>query len=173
MKRLIAVALAIILCAGCLIGVKTIIPRIQYNKGMTLMQQGEYDAAREIFISLGDFDDAVSRSDQALFEKAVDFATKGNAEQALPILETLRSDGLTALYREKADERISQIYLKRAEELVERQEYWAAVKYARHQLYDYYGTACHFCPAAHGDLMRIKSMSPDEILREASENRLI
>lgn len=128
MKRLIAVALAIILCAGCLIGVKTIIPRIQYNKGMTLMQQGEYDAAREIFISLGDFDDAVSRSDQALFEKAVDFATKGNAEQALPILETLRSDGLTALYREKADERISQIYLKRAEELVERQEYWAAVR---------------------------------------------
>lgn len=59
------------------------------------------------------------------------------------------------------------------EERRQRQEYWAAVKYARHQLYDYYGTACHFCPAAHGDLMRIKSMSPDEILREASENRLI
>jgi hypothetical protein len=59
------------------------------------------------------------------------------------------------------------------EERRQKQEYWAAVKYARHQLYDYYGTACHFCPAAHGDLMRIKSMSPDEILREASENRLI
>ncbi len=59
------------------------------------------------------------------------------------------------------------------EERRQRQEYWAAVKYARSQLYDYYGTACHFCPAAHGDLMRIKSMSPDEILREASANRLI
>ena len=59
------------------------------------------------------------------------------------------------------------------EERRQKQEYWAAVKYARHQLYDYYGTACHFCPAAHGDLIRIKSMSPDEILREASENRLI
>lgn len=62
---------------------------------------------------------------------------------------------------------------EREEERRQKQEYWAAVKYARSQLYDYYGTACHFFPAAHGDLMRIKSMSPDEILREASENRLI
>jgi DNA helicase-2/ATP-dependent DNA helicase PcrA len=59
------------------------------------------------------------------------------------------------------------------EERRQRQEYWAAVKYARSQLYDYYGTACHFFPAAHGDLIRIKSMSPDEILYEASKNGLI
>ena len=55
----------------------------------------------------------------------------------------------------------------------QRQEYWAAIKYAKHQLYDYYGTACHFCPAAHGDLMKLKNMSPDELLREASKNGLI
>ena len=59
------------------------------------------------------------------------------------------------------------------EERRQRQEYWATVKYARSQLYDYYGTACHFCPAAYGDLVRIKSMSPDEILFEASKNGLI
>lgn len=59
------------------------------------------------------------------------------------------------------------------EERRQSQEYWAAVKYARSQLYDYYGTACHFCPAAYGDLVRIKSMSPDEILFEASKNGLI
>ena len=59
------------------------------------------------------------------------------------------------------------------EERRQRQEYWALVKYARSQLYDYYGTACHFCPAAHGDLIRIKDMSPDEILMEASQNGLI
>ena len=59
------------------------------------------------------------------------------------------------------------------EEKRQKQEYWAAVKYARSQLYDYYGTACHFNPAAHGDLIRIKSMSPDEILSEASRNGLI
>ena len=59
------------------------------------------------------------------------------------------------------------------EERRQRQEYWAAVKYARSQLYDYYGTACHFFPAAHGDMIRIKSMSPDEILYEASKNGLI
>ena len=55
----------------------------------------------------------------------------------------------------------------------QKQEYWELVKYARSQLYDYYGTACHFFPGAHGDLIRIKNMSPDEILNEASRNRLI
>lgn len=52
-------------------------------------------------------------------------------------------------------------------------EYWEAVKYARSQLYEYYGTACHFFPAAHADLLRIKSMTPEEILREASYVGLI
>lgn len=59
------------------------------------------------------------------------------------------------------------------EERRQRQEYWEVVKYARSQLYDYYGTACHFFPGAHGDLIRIKGMSPDEILYEAKKNNLI
>ena len=53
------------------------------------------------------------------------------------------------------------------------QEYWVTVKYARGQLYDYYSTACRFLPAAHADLVRIKSMSPKEILFEASQCGLI
>ena len=52
-------------------------------------------------------------------------------------------------------------------------EYWENVRYARKQLYDYYGTACHFCPAAHSDLIRVKQMSPDEILYEAEKNGLL
>ncbi len=59
------------------------------------------------------------------------------------------------------------------EERRRNEEYWAAVRYARNQLYNYYGTACHFFLAAHADLIRIKSMSPDEILQEASRNGLI
>lgn len=59
------------------------------------------------------------------------------------------------------------------EERRQRQEYWATVKYARSQLYDYYGSACHFFPGARGDLIRIKGMSPDEILYEARKNNLI
>ena len=54
-----------------------------------------------------------------------------------------------------------------------KQEYWANVKYARKQLLDYYGTACHFFPAARGDLIRVKNMQPDEVLREARRNNLI
>lgn len=63
--------------------------------------------------------------------------------------------------------------LAREEVQWQKQEYWAAVRYARSQLYDYYGTACHFFPAARGDLIRIKDMSPDEILYEAGKNGLI
>ncbi len=59
------------------------------------------------------------------------------------------------------------------EERRQKQEYWAAVKYARSQLYDYYGTACHFFRGAYGDLERVKNMNPDEILYEASRSGLI
>ena len=59
------------------------------------------------------------------------------------------------------------------EERRQRQEYWAAVKYARKQLYDYYGTASHFFRGARSDLMRISEMEPDEILEEARRNGLI
>lgn len=59
------------------------------------------------------------------------------------------------------------------QEAEQRREYFALVQYARKQLYDYYGTACHFNPGAYGDLPRIRSMFPDEILREAQKNGLI
>ena len=59
------------------------------------------------------------------------------------------------------------------EERRQRQEYWATVKYARSQLYDYYGTGAHFCPAMYTMLGEIKKWSPDQILSEASKNGLI
>lgn len=59
------------------------------------------------------------------------------------------------------------------EERRQRQEYWASVKYAKSQLYDYYGTGAHFCPAMYSMLDEIKNLSPDQILAEASKNGLI
>jgi DNA helicase-2/ATP-dependent DNA helicase PcrA len=59
------------------------------------------------------------------------------------------------------------------EERRQRQEYWATVKYARSQLYDYYGTGAHFCPAMYTVLGEIKRWSPERILSEASRNGLI
>ena len=50
-----------------------------------------------------------------------------------------------------------------------RQEYWENVKYARSQLYDYYGTGAHFCPAMYSMLAEIKTWSPEKILEEASK----
>lgn len=55
----------------------------------------------------------------------------------------------------------------------ETQEYRDLVTYARNRLLDYYGTAGNFFPAAYGELIRVKNMSPDEILYEASKNGLI
>jgi DNA helicase-2/ATP-dependent DNA helicase PcrA len=59
------------------------------------------------------------------------------------------------------------------EDRSQRQEYWATVKYARSQLYDYYGTGAHFCPAMYTMLGEIKKWSPEQILSEASRNGLI
>ncbi len=59
------------------------------------------------------------------------------------------------------------------EERQQKQEYWERVRYARRQLYDYYGTASHFFPGARGDLAKISSMTPDEILEDASSHGLI
>jgi hypothetical protein len=59
------------------------------------------------------------------------------------------------------------------EERRQRQEYWAAVKYAKSQLYDYYGTGAHFCPAMYTMLGEIKRWSPEQILSEAARNGLI
>jgi ATP-dependent exoDNAse (exonuclease V) beta subunit len=55
----------------------------------------------------------------------------------------------------------------------QKQEYWAMVKYARSQLYDYYGTGAHFCPAMYTMLGEIKQWSPEQILNEAYRNGLI
>lgn len=55
----------------------------------------------------------------------------------------------------------------------EQEAYWDAVNEARRRLYDYYGTAAHFNPGAWGDLVAIRSMSPDEILQKAHANGLI
>ena len=59
------------------------------------------------------------------------------------------------------------------EERRQHQEYWATVKYAKNQLYEYYGTGAHFCPAMYTMLDEIKKWSPEQILSEASKNGLI
>ena len=59
------------------------------------------------------------------------------------------------------------------EECMQRKMYWEMVRYARAQLYDYYGTATRFCKGAYGDLERISKMEPDQILLEAKKSGLI
>ena len=91
----------------------------------------------------------------------------------LVFVQKTEADDLTPHLKSSYETRSYDSDSEREEERRQKQEYREAVKYARSQLYDYYGTACHFFPGAHGDLIRIKDMSPDEILNEASKNGLI
>ena len=59
------------------------------------------------------------------------------------------------------------------EEKRQREMYWATVRYAKSQLYDYYGTGAHFCPAMYTMIGNIKNWSPDQIINEAHKNGLI
>jgi len=59
------------------------------------------------------------------------------------------------------------------EKRMQKQEYWATVNYAKSQLYNYYGTGAHFCPAMYSMLGEMKKWSPEQILAEASRNGLI
>lgn len=52
-------------------------------------------------------------------------------------------------------------------------QYRELVRYARKQLFDYYGTAMHFFVAAMGDIERIKKMSGEEVIQEAMRLHLI
>jgi len=85
----------------------------------------------------------------------------------------LEREEYTSSYRSSYEKKSREPNPEWEEERRQREEYWGAVNYARSQLYDYYGTAAHFCPGAGGDLIRIKNMSPDELLFEASKNGLI
>ena len=87
-----------------------------------------------------------------------------NQQDSLTMTETTDCTETSGVQEEAA---------RREETRRQRQAYWDMVRYAKSQLYDYYGTASHFCPAARADLVRIKSMSPDEILQEASQYGLI
>ena len=59
------------------------------------------------------------------------------------------------------------------EEGRQQQEYREKVKYAKKQLYDYYGTGAHFCPAMYSMIQEIKNWSPEQILQEASKLGLV
>ena len=52
-------------------------------------------------------------------------------------------------------------------------EYWDMVEYAKEKLIDYFGTASGLFPFAEAELLRVESMTPDEILFEAEQQGLI
>lgn len=59
------------------------------------------------------------------------------------------------------------------EEMRKNKEYWAAVKYAQSQLYDYYGSGAQLYPAMYSMLDEMKNWTPERILQEARKNGLI
>lgn len=128
---------------------------------------------------------AVTRARQNLFmtyelsEQPIScFVTEAAASQVLKInradLTYTQTNDSDITQNDYMDENpISSSGEQRKAEQKARQQYWNTVRYAKRQLYNYYGTACHYFPGAHGDLERLRTLSPDEILRLAATNGLI
>lgn len=141
--------------------------------------QGDLEDERKLFYV------AVTRARQNLFmtyelsEQPIScFVTEAAASQVLKInradltyTQTNDSDITQNNYMDENP--ISSSGEQRKAEQKARQQYWNTVRYAKRQLYNYYGTACHYFPGAHGDLERLRTLSPDEILRLAATNGLI
>ena len=115
-------------------------------------------------------------------ERKLFYVAVTRAKQNLYMTYELSKQPVSIFVRESAESEYLQIdkddltYNQKvgsADSPEDRDNYWADVKYARQQLYDYFGTARHFFPAANADLVRISSMSPDEILDIAMSNGLI
>jgi len=87
-------------------------------------------------------------------------------------LEIDRSD-LTFQPQEDKHDDAGEDTMAQTDQFESSEEYWAAVNYAKRQLYDYYGTGAHFCPAMYTILDEIKNWEPDKILEEAIRNGLI
>lgn len=141
--------------------------------------QGDLEDERKLFYV------AVTRARQNLFmtyelsEQPIScFVTEAAASQVLKInradLTYAQTNDSDITQNDYMDENpISSSGEQRKAEQKARQQYWNTVRYAKRQLYNYYGTACHYFPGAHGDLERLRTLSPDEILRLAATNGLI
>ena len=139
--------------------------------------QGDLEDERKLFYV------AVTRARQNLFmtyelsEQPIScFVTEAAASQVLKInradLTYTQTNDSDITQNDYMDENpISSSGEQRKAEQKARQQYWNTVRYAKRQLY--YGTACHYFPGAHGDLERLRTLSPDEILRLAATNGLI
>lgn len=136
--------------------------------------QGDLEDERKLFYV------AVTRARQNLFmtyelsEQPIScFVTEAAASQVLKInradLTYTQTNDSDITQNDYMDENpISSSGEQRKAEQKARQQYWNTVRYAKRQLYNYYGTACHYFPGAHGDLERLRTLSPDEILRFGS-----
>lgn len=141
--------------------------------------QGDLEDERKLFYV------AVTRARQNLFmtyelsEQPIScFVTEAAASQVLKInradLTYTQTNDSDITQNDYMDENpISSSGEQRKADQKARQQYWNTVRYAKRQLYNYYGTACHYFPGAHGDLERLRTLSPDEILRLAATNGLI
>ena len=72
-----------------------------------------------------------------------------------------------------SDEQRQQWEEERAQQQAERDAYWDAVRYAREQLFDYYGTGNRFCPGIIMEYKDICKQGPDAILAKAHELGMI
>ena len=84
-KKIVAIS-APIICAiiAFIILLNTvIIPSANYNKGMELLESGDYDKAIEVFLSLGDYKDVSDKQAFCYYNKGIKLLESGDYDKAI------------------------------------------------------------------------------------------
>ena len=108
-------------------------------------------------------------------ERKLFYVAVTRAKQNLYMTYELSAQPVSCFVRESAESPFMNVDKKDLlyDPVKQRQEYWELVKYARHELYEYYGSGARYYPAMHLMLNEIKNMTPEQILNEASRKKLI
>lgn len=119
-KKILALAAAGLLVLGSAIVIQKrgdiLQLQIDYDSAVVLMEQGEYDSAAGIFLSLGSFSDSSERYKEALYQKYCGMLENGMYDEA--------SDGFHELdgYKD-SDEMYDECKYRRAVSFIENGEY--------------------------------------------------
>lgn len=88
-KKLSIAIVAIIAVITIALVIKFVIPYINYNSAVSLMEDGKYEEAIAAFEAMGDYKDSVDKIIETQYNKAVDLTNNGKYEEAIAEFEAL------------------------------------------------------------------------------------
>lgn len=88
-KKLSIAIVAIIAVITIALVIKFVIPYINYNSAVSLMEDGKYEEAIAAFEAMGDYKDSTDKIKDAQYDKAIDLMKSGKYEEAIAAFEAM------------------------------------------------------------------------------------